>query len=71
MKLIVQIPCYNEADTLPVTLAALPRRVAGFDEVEWLLIDDGCSDATVAVGRSAGVDHVVRIPGTRGSPGRS
>jgi len=60
MKLIIQIPCYNEEDTLPVTLAALPRQVPGFDQVEWLVIDDGSTDDTVRVAREAGVDHIVR-----------
>jgi glycosyltransferase involved in cell wall biosynthesis len=50
-KLIIQIPCLNEADTLAVTLKELPRRVAGFDVVEWLVIDDGSTDDTVAVAR--------------------
>ena len=59
-KLIIQIPCYNEAETLGVALDALPREVAGFDLVEWLIIDDGSSDHTVEVARAHGVDHVVR-----------
>jgi glycosyltransferase involved in cell wall biosynthesis len=59
MKLIIQIPCYNEAQTLAIALAALPREVAGFDAVEWLIIDDGSRDDTVAVARANGVDHVV------------
>lgn len=60
MKLIIQIPCYNEASTLPRALADLPRDVPGFDKVEWLIIDDGSADATSAVAREHGVDHVVR-----------
>ncbi len=60
MKLIIQIPCYNEAATLGVALAALPREVPGFDSVEWLIIDDGSTDATVAVASAHGVDHLVR-----------
>lgn len=60
MKLVIQIPCYNEAETLAITLAALPRQVQGFDEVEWLIIDDGSDDDTVTVARACGVDHVVR-----------
>lgn len=60
MKLIIQIPCYNEAGTLAIALAALPREVAGFDSVEWLIIDDGSSDNTVEVAKANGVDHVVR-----------
>ncbi len=59
MKLMIQIPCYNEAETLPITLAELPRKVEGFDTVEWLVIDDGSTDNTVQVARENGVDHVV------------
>jgi glycosyltransferase involved in cell wall biosynthesis len=60
MKLIIQIPCYNEAETLPRALAALPRDVPGFDEVQWLIIDDGSTDATSAIAREHGVDHIIR-----------
>jgi glycosyltransferase involved in cell wall biosynthesis len=60
LKLIIQIPCYNEAATLGIALAALPREVPGFDQVEWLIIDDGCTDNTVEVALANGVDHVVR-----------
>jgi len=60
MKLIIQIPCYNEEHTLPATLADLPREVPGFDEVEWLIIDDGSTDRTVEVARDLGVDHIIR-----------
>lgn len=60
MKLIIQIPCYNEAETLATTLAALPRKISGFDSVEWLIIDDGSTDETVAVAKANGVDHIVR-----------
>jgi glycosyltransferase involved in cell wall biosynthesis len=66
VKLIVQIPCFNEADHLPPTLAGLPREVPGVDEVEWLVIDDGSSDATVRVARAHGVDHVVRLTNNKG-----
>jgi glycosyltransferase involved in cell wall biosynthesis len=66
MKLIIQIPCLNEADTLAVTLADLPRRVPGFDQVEWLIIDDGSTDATGELARQLGADHVVRHPVNRG-----
>lgn len=62
MKLIIQIPCYNEAETLPQTIAALPKTLAGVDEVEFLVIDDGSRDETVAVARSLGVHHIVRLP---------
>ncbi|MGO4706739.1 DPM/DPG synthase family glycosyltransferase [Microvirga sp. 2MCAF38] len=60
MKLIIQIPCYNEAGTLAIALAALPRHVPGFDVVEWLVIDDGSVDDTVRIAKENGVDHVVR-----------
>ena len=66
MKLIIQVPCLNEADTLAVALAELPREVAGFDSVEWLIIDDGSTDNTVEVAKSHGVDHVVSHPVNRG-----
>jgi glycosyltransferase involved in cell wall biosynthesis len=58
-KLIIQIPCFNEAETLGIALAELPRSVPGVDVVEWLIIDDGSTDATAEVAREAGVDHVV------------
>jgi glycosyltransferase involved in cell wall biosynthesis len=60
LKLIIQIPCYNEAETLPVALSALPREVPGFDAVEWLIIDDGSTDETVKVAQENGVNHIVR-----------
>jgi glycosyltransferase involved in cell wall biosynthesis len=66
MKLIVQIPCFNEEHTLPATLAALPREVPGIDEVEWLVIDDGSTDRTVEVARAQGVDHIVRLTNNKG-----
>jgi glycosyltransferase involved in cell wall biosynthesis len=66
MKLIIQIPCLNEEETLPVTLRDLPREVPGFDTVEWLIIDDGSTDRTVAVAVEHGVDHVVRLTNNRG-----
>ena len=59
MKLIIQIPCFNEEETLPITLAALPRQLEGIDKVEWLIIDDGCTDRTVEVAKVNGVDHIV------------
>ena len=54
MKLIIQIPCYNEEATLPATLADLPRSLPGVDEIEYLVIDDGSTDRTVEVARAAG-----------------
>lgn len=66
MKLIIQIPCFNEAQTLSVALSALPRAVPGFASVEWLIIDDGSQDDTVEVARAHGVDHIVRHSGNKG-----
>ncbi len=66
MKLIIQIPCFNEEDTLPTTLADLPREVAGFDTVEWLVIDDGSTDDTVEAAKAHGVDHIVSHPHNKG-----
>lgn len=66
MKLIIQIPCFNEEHQLPITLGALPRRVPGFDTVEWLVIDDGSSDRTIEVARAGGVDHIVRLTNNKG-----
>jgi glycosyltransferase involved in cell wall biosynthesis len=66
MKLIIQIPCYNEEATLPVTLTELPRQVAGFSAVEWLVVDDGSDDCTSEVARSHGADHIVRHTENRG-----
>lgn len=65
-KLIIQIPCFNEEDALPATLAALPREVEGFDRVEWLVIDDGSTDRTAEVARERGCDHVVSLPRNQG-----
>jgi glycosyltransferase involved in cell wall biosynthesis len=66
MKLVIQVPCYNEAEHLPTTLAALPRCVPGFDLVEWLVVDDGSSDSTAEVARRHGVEHVVVLPHNKG-----
>ena len=66
MKLIIQIPCFNEAEQLPETLAGLPREVPGIESVEWLVVDDGSTDATVDVARAGGVDHVVRLTNNKG-----
>src|SRR5437763_506637 len=66
MKLIIQIPCFNEEDQLPLTLSGLPRSVPGFDAVEWLVIDDGSTDRTIEVARNHGVDHIVRLTNNKG-----
>jgi glycosyltransferase involved in cell wall biosynthesis len=66
MKLIIQIPCWDEEDALPITLRDLPREVPGFDTVEWLVIDDGSTDRTIAVAREHGVDHIVRLTNNKG-----
>jgi glycosyltransferase involved in cell wall biosynthesis len=66
MKLIIQIPCFDEELTLPSTLADLPREIEGVDKVEWLVIDDGSTDRTVEVAREHGVHHVVRLTNNRG-----
>src|SRR5207248_118653 len=66
MKLIIQIPCFNEEGQLPLTLSHLPREVPGFETVEWLVIDDGSTDRTIAVAREYDVDHVVRLTNHKG-----
>src|SRR4030066_312799 len=66
MKLIIQIPCYNEAETLPITLKQLPRKIKGIDKIEWLIIDDGSADSTVSVAKKHGVDHIVHFKKNRG-----
>lgn len=65
-KLVIQIPCYDEEQTLGETLASLPRKLDGFDAVEWLVIDDGSRDRTVEVARRCGVDHIVILPHNQG-----
>ncbi len=60
MKLIIQIPCYNEEEALPVTLSYLPRELDGISKIERLVIDDGSTDDTVDVAKSHGVDHIIR-----------
>jgi glycosyltransferase involved in cell wall biosynthesis len=69
MKLIIQVPCYNEAETLPLVVRDLPRDIPGIDKVEYLVIDDGSLDDTVEVARQLGVHHVVRISPNRGLAG--
>ena len=59
MKLIIQIPCYNEAETLDVTIHDLPRHIDGIDEIEYLIINDGSTDRTVERAKELGVHHIV------------
>lgn len=62
MKLIIQIPCYNEENSLPITLKALPKQIDGIDEIEILVIDDGSTDKTNEVAKANGVQHIVSMP---------
>lgn len=66
MKLIIQIPCYNEAETLEIALNDLPKQIDGIDEIEYLIIDDGCKDNTVEVAKNWGVHHVVSFAQNKG-----
>src|SRR6201995_1805358 len=66
MKLIIQIPCFNEEAQLPETLSFLPRAVEGFDSVEWLIIDDGSTDKTIETAKTHGVDHIVKLTNHKG-----
>jgi glycosyltransferase involved in cell wall biosynthesis len=66
MRVIIQIPCLNEAETLGGVVADVPRTLAGVDRVEVLVVDDGSTDETVRVAREAGVEHVVRHRRNRG-----
>ena len=61
MKLIIQIPCFNEEKTLPITLKALPKSIDGIDEIEVIIIDDGSSDKTVEVAKEFGVKNIFSL----------
>src|SRR6185503_9449056 len=66
MKLIVQIPCYNEEKTLPLVLKSIPKKIKGVDAVEILIIDDGCKDKTVQVAKKYNVDHILHHKTNKG-----
>lgn len=66
MKVIIQIPCYNEEATLGLTLSELPRELTGVDQVEWLIINDGSRDRTLEVAQACGVDHIVNFQSNQG-----
>ena len=66
MKLMIQIPCFNEERTIAATLADLPRQIDGIDQIEVLVIDDGSQDETLEVARASGVDHILRFAQNRG-----
>jgi glycosyltransferase involved in cell wall biosynthesis len=69
MKLIIQIPCYNEALTLPETLSHLPKKIDGIDQIEYLVIDDGSQDNTAEVAKEHGANHVIRLKKNQGLAG--
>jgi glycosyltransferase involved in cell wall biosynthesis len=66
VKVIIQIPCFNEEETLGIALDALPRNIPGVDTVEWLVVDDGSTDKTAEVAREHGADHLLRLRTNRG-----
>ena len=66
MKLFIQIPCFEEEQQLPGTLADLPHELDGVDEIEWLVVDDGSTDRTIEVARAHGVGHIVRLTNNKG-----
>ena len=66
MKLVIQIPCYNEEEALPVVLGELPKHIEGIDEIEVVIIDDGSTDRTIEVAKSHGVKHFVHLSPNRG-----
>lgn len=66
MKAVIQIPCYNEEETLPITLKELPQQLPGVDTVEYLVVDDGSTDGTAEMAQTLGVHHLVRLKQHRG-----
>ena len=66
MKLIIQIPCFNEAETLEIALNDLPKKIDGIDEIEYLIINDGSKDNTVEVAKNWGVNYVVSFKQNKG-----
>ncbi|MHB1393071.1 MAG: glycosyltransferase family 2 protein [Clostridia bacterium] len=66
MKLIIQIPCYNEENTLPITYNDLPKSIIGVDEIEYLIINDGSHDKTIEVAKALGIHHIINFPNNRG-----
>lgn len=66
MKLIIQIPCFNEEKTLPITFGDLPKKIEGIDEIEYLIIDDGSKDNTIKIAEDLGINHIVKFPNNRG-----
>ena len=66
MKLIIQIPCYNEEFTLPEVIKDLPKKIAGIDSIEYLVIDDGSNDNTMQVAKELGVHHIISNGSNRG-----
>lgn len=66
MKLIIQIPCYNEEEILPTTISQLPKHIEGIDIIETMLIDDGSNDKSIEVAKKMGVNHIVRLPNHKG-----
>ena len=66
MKLIIQIPCFNEEETLPGVIADLPKEIEGIDQIEYLIINDSSTDRTVEVARELGVHHIVNFKRNKG-----
>jgi glycosyltransferase involved in cell wall biosynthesis len=66
MKLIIQIPCYNEEETLPITFLQLPKKIEGINEIEYLIINDGSKDRTVEIAKELGIHHIVDLMNNRG-----